>query len=128
MGGMSDEARVEWRRELYKQIEPLGFTNKQIGEAVGCTGANISHMIRRGAQKSKLLPKLDKWLTENIEPLVGVQGPEDSLSEIISDLQASIESQKALKTTRIAFRVCTLEDTLARIHNRLLRVRHTLGE
>ena len=128
MAKMSDESRIEWRRELYKQIEPLGFTNKQIGEAVGCTGANISHMIRRGATKSKLLPKLDQWLTENIEPLVGVQGPEDSLSEIISDLDVSIEQVKAQKTTRIAFRVCSLEDNLARIHKRLLRVRHILGE
>ena len=128
MVGMSDDARVEWRRELYKQVESLGFTNAQIGEAVGCTGANISHMIRRGARKSKLLPKLDQWLTENIEPLVGVQDPEEILGEIICDLRESIAQDRTRKNIRVAFRVCSLEDNLARIHNRLLRVRRRLGE
>lgn len=121
---LSEEDRRTWRTELYSHVGRLGFTNAEIGEAIGCTGANVSHMIRRGARVSKFLPELDRWLIANIEPLLGFPAPEVLLDEIISDLHGSIAQLRTHSNQRLEQTLTTLQDTLARIQNKLLRARH----
>lgn len=127
---LSEEERLAWRRDLYSHCEEFGFTIGKIGEAVGCTGPNISHMIGRGARKSKFLPLLDRWLIENIEPLLEARDPQAVLAEIFYDLEAICGESKtgSSPAPRLAIRAQTLRDSLRQIQGRLLRVLRTLEE